>query len=122
VRHFTASILTATAITLAATGAAFSWGAIAVDDSYGDEPSGAGYGFATEASSRQEANAGAMEACRSEGNEACAVVLTFKACGAYASSRTNFGVGAGANLGTAEKRAMADCGGPDCIVVISDCE
>lgn len=121
-RHFTASMLTAAAIALASTGAALSWGAICVDDSFGDEPSGVGYGFATEASSRAEATIGAMDACKSEGNEDCKVVLTFKGCGAYAASTANYGVGTGANLGTAEKRAMAQCNGPDCVVVVSGCE
>ena len=121
-RHLTASILTAAAIALASTGAALSWGAISVDDSFGDEPSGLGYGFATEASSRADASAGAMDACRSEGNDDCRVVLIFKGCGAYAASAANFGVGTGANIGTAEKRAMAQCNGADCVVVVSGCE
>jgi hypothetical protein len=122
VRHFIASLVTASAIALAATGAAWSWGAISVDDSFGDEPSGVGYGFATEASSRAEASAGAMDACRSEGNTDCKVVLVFKACGAYAASTSNYGVGTGANMGTAEKRALATCGGSDCMIVVSGCE
>jgi hypothetical protein len=121
-RRFTASLFAAAALALVSSGAAWSWGAIAVDDSFGDEPSGVGYGFATEASSRQEANAGAIDACKSEGNTECKVVLTFKACGAYAASHTNYGIAAGASLGTAEKRALASCDGPDCIVVISGCE
>jgi hypothetical protein len=122
VRHFIASTLTAVALGLAATGAAWSWGAICVDDSFGDEPSGVGYGFATEASSRQQASAGAMDACKSEGNEECKVVLTFKGCGAYASSKANFGVGTGANLQAAEKSALSACDGSDCMVVVSGCE
>ena len=121
-RHVTATLLTAAALGLALTGAAWSWGAIAVDDSYGEEPSGAGYGFATEFANQREAAAGAMEACQSEGNSDCKVVLTFKTCGAYAASRTDYGLGTGANLGTAEKRALAACNGSDCIVVVSDCE
>ncbi len=122
VRHLTATVLTATALALATTGAALAWGAIAVDDSYGDEPSGAGYGFATQFSSRQQANVGAMDACQNEDNDNCTIVLTFKGCGAYASSTTNYGVGTGADLATAEKRALADCLASDCIVVVSDCE
>ncbi len=122
-RQLTASLLTAAALALASTTAVLAWGAIAVDDAFGDEPSGIGYGFATELASRQEASAGAMDACKSEeGNTDCKVVLVFKACGAYAASRTNFGVGTGGNLGTAEKRAMSLCGDGDCIVVVSGCE
>jgi hypothetical protein len=121
-RRFAATLLTAAALGLASTAAALSWGAIAVDDSYGEEAAGAGYGFATEFGSQREAAAGAMDACQSEDNSDCKVVFTFKGCGAYAASRVNFGVGSATTLAAAEKRALADCDGPDCIVVVSDCE
>ena len=121
-RHLTASLVLAASLALASTGAAWSWGAIAVDDSYGDEPSGVGYGFATEASSRQEASTGALEVCRSEGNTECKVVIAFRACGAYAASHTNYGIAQAATLAAAEKRALVECDGADCIVVVSGCE
>jgi hypothetical protein len=122
VRHLTASLVLAASLALASSGAAWSWGAIAVDDSYGDEPSGVGYGFATEASSRQEASTGALEVCRSEGNTECKVMLTFKTCGAYAASHTRYGTAVGATLTAAEKRALTECDGADCIIVVSGCE
>jgi hypothetical protein len=106
----------------ASTGIAFAFGAIAVDDSYGEEPSGAGYGFATQYSSKNEASAGAVEACQSEGNSNCKVVLTFEKCGAYAASRNNYGTGTGATMAAAEKAALTDCGEGTCVAIISDCE
>ena len=109
-------------LTVSATGMALAIGAIAVDDSYGDEPSGVGYGFVTLYGSKQEAAAGAMEACQGEGNTECKVVLTFQNCGAYAASRNNFGVGTGGTMAAAEKSALTNCGEAECMAVVSDCE
>lgn len=117
------ALLFATAMFSAASaGSALAMGAIAVDDSYGDEPSGVGYGFVTQLGSVQQASAGAMEACRSEGNTDCKVVFTFQNCGAYAASRNNYGVGTGATITAAEKNALTDCGEAGCIAIVSDCE
>ena len=87
-KRITTTLIAAGLLAIASIGIAFAIGAIAVDDSYGDEPSGVGYGFVTLYGSKQEASAGAMDACQSEGNTDCKVVLTFQKCGAYASSRT----------------------------------
>ena len=116
------TLVAAGLLAAASTGMAFATGAIAVDDSYGDEPSGVGYGFVTLYGSKQEAEAGALDVCQSEGNTDCKVVLTFQNCGAYASSRNNYGVGTGRTMDAAEKSALTNCGEGDCIPVVSDCE
>jgi hypothetical protein len=118
----TATTLITAGFIAASTGLALAVGAIAVDDSYGDEPSGVGYGYVTQYGSAQQASAGAMETCASEGNTDCKVVLTFQNCGAYAASHNNYGVGTGRTMADAEKNAFADCGEAGCIAIISDCE
>ncbi len=112
---FAATLLTAMAATALANGA------IAVDDYYDEDPSEAGYGIATDYPSPRGAAAAAMDACKSEQNSDCKIVLTFKKCGAYAASRGGYGVGAANKLADAEKLALRQCRDPDCIVVASDC-
>lgn len=118
-----AGILTAAVLVVAASaGPGFCWGAIAVDDEAGTDPEEVGYGSATGYDSRAEAAADAMAACQGEGNENCRLALTFQKCGAYAASLNQYGVGRAATLKQAEQRALADCGGADCHLVVSDCE
>lgn len=101
-------------------GSAFAIGAIAVDDSVGDtEP---GYGFVTGEDSEAAAKAGAMKQCKSTGNDNCKVVVWFKTCGAYASSKKTYGYGFGASKGVAEKAALEMCGQGSCKIIIADCE
>ena len=75
-------------------GSAFAIGAIAVDDSVGENDPG--YGFVTGEDSEAAAKAGAMKQCKSSGNDNCKVVVWFKTCGAYASSKKYYGYGFGA--------------------------
>lgn len=94
-------------------------GAIAVDDEVG---SAAGYGTATGHDSEAAAKAAALTECRSAGNKSCEVVLTFKTCGAYAGSKSYYGVGTGSSEGAAEAAAIKECGNSACKVIVSDCE
>ena len=95
-------------------------GAIAVDDEVGAaEP---GYGLVTGFATEREAQRAALKECRDAGNEECETVLTFKGCGAYAASRSYYGVGSGSSLTAAERKAIEACGNNACKVVVSDCE
>ncbi|HVG50404.1 MAG TPA: DUF4189 domain-containing protein [Xanthobacteraceae bacterium] len=114
-------ILLAAWLTIASTGAALAFGAIAVDDYYDEDPSEAGYGIATDYRNAREASIAAMEACKTEPTSECKVVLTFRKCGAYAASRGGYGAAASNTLKQAEQRALRQCRDPDCIVVASDC-
>src|SRR5262249_11238443 len=105
------TLLCAAAVTTLAASAAFGWGAVAVDDADGYGPTEVGYALVTQAGSRTTAGNQAMNECRNEGNDHCVLALTFQGCGAYASSRTDLGVGTGPTLQSAEQKALADCGG-----------
>jgi hypothetical protein len=119
--HKTATLIAAALLTIVSAGSALAVGAIAVDDYYDEDPSEAGYGIATEYRTVREASAAALDACSSEQNSDCKVVLTFKKCGAYAASTGGYGVAATNTLAEAEKRALRQCGDANCIVVVSDC-
>lgn len=109
-------------IGVANTGAALAWGAIAVDHDFGEDPEDSGYVMvAQHHPTSAAAAADALASCQDNGDH-CEVVLTFQKCGAYAASKTRFGVGSGATLKQAEARAVAACKGPGCRVVVSDCE
>lgn len=100
-------------------GSAFAIGAIAVDDSVGDaEP---GYGLVTGEDSESAAKAGALKQCKSAGNDNCKVVVWFKSCGAYASSKKVYGYGFGASEAVAKKAALEMCGS-GCKIAVSECE
>lgn len=120
--HRAATLIAATLFTVGSISAALAVGAIAVDDYYDEDPSEAGYGIATEYRNVGEASAAALEACQSEQNSDCKVVLTFKKCGAYAASAGGYGVASANTLADAEKRALRQCGDANCVVVISDCD
>jgi hypothetical protein len=95
-------------------------GAIAVDDEEGDtEP---GYGVVVGAGSRDEAARDALAQCRKEGNKGCKVAVRFDTCGAYASSRKNFGVGYGRSVDVARTMAMNECGTKACKIIVAECE
>lgn len=119
--HKAATLIAAALLTIVSAGVALAVGAIAVDDYYDEDPSEAGYGIATEYRTAREASAAALDACQSEQNSDCKVVLTFKKCGAYAASMGGYGVASASTLAEAEKRALRQCGDANCIVVISDC-
>jgi hypothetical protein len=100
--------------------AVFAVGAIAVDDQRGSNDPG--YGFYIGASSRSEAERGAMRECRKSGNDRCKVMVWFETCGAYASSRKYYGVGWGANRRDANRMALDNCGHDRCRIAVSRCE
>jgi hypothetical protein len=123
VRHRSIStLLTSACFALALTGAAFGWGAIAVDDAIDTHPDDVGYGFSTGHNSEAAAASGALDECKDAGNESCKVVLTFKACGAYATSKRKFGVGEGSTKQRAEQAALIMCGQQSCQVVSAECD
>lgn len=101
-------------------GAAFAFGAIAVDDEAGTRASEVGYGIGF-GDTRREAEREALRQCRAVGNGECRVAVWFETCGAYASSRRRAGIGWGRTLEIARERALDDCG-DRCRIVVSDCE
>ena len=116
------SLVLAAGLVLAETTAVLAWGAIAVDDEVGQQADDVGWGFSTGHDTEAEARRGAMAECRKSGNDKCKVVLTFKACGAYAASRRYYGVGEGSTKERAEQTAVQLCGRAACAVVISECD
>lgn len=101
-------------------GAAFAFGAIAVDDNEGSRASEVGYGVGF-GDSRREAEREALRQCRASGNRDCRVAVWFETCGAYASSRRHAGIGWGRTLDVARDRALEECG-DRCRIIVSDCE
>jgi hypothetical protein len=120
-KFFTAATL-AVLFGLAQTSGAMAWGAIAVDHDHGEDPEDSGYVMVSpKHPTRDAAAADALMSCQENGDH-CEVVLTFKKCGAYAASKTTFGVGAANTLKQAERRALAACKHRRCQVVVSDCD
>jgi hypothetical protein len=111
--------LTLAVILSAQAGAAFAFGAIAVNDSQGTAASEAGYGMGW-GTTRKEAERNAVKECKSAGNEQCEVAVWFERCGAYAGDRVNYGIGYGDNVKVAERMALKDC--PNCQIIVSDCQ
>lgn len=100
-------------------GSAYAIGAIAVDDSVGEtDPA---YGFATGHDSEAAAKRAAMKFCKENGDN-CKVVVWFKTCGAYASSKKYYGYGWGATKAVATKKALEMCGQNSCKVVVAECD
>lgn len=97
-----------------------SWDSIAVDDTRGQRGGDAGYGVGT-ANTSDLAKQEAMAACAKAGNDSCQVMLTYRACGAYASSRTKYGTGTGDTEREARANALAACGNAGCQLTVSDC-
>ena len=97
-----------------------SWDAIAVDDTRGMRGGDAGYGVGT-GNSAEVAREEAMAACAKAGNNSCQVMLTYRTCGAYASSRTKYGTGTGDTEREARANALANCGNAGCQLTVSDC-
>lgn len=100
-------------------GAAFAFGAIAVNDSQGTAASEAGYGIGW-GGSRKEAERNAVRECKNVGNDDCEVAVWFERCGAYAGDRVNYGIGYGESQKAAERMALKDC--PNCQIIVSDCQ
>ena len=63
-RRSVSTLLTSACSALALTGAAFGWGAIAVDDAIDTHPDDVGYGFSTGHNSEAAAASGALEECK----------------------------------------------------------
>jgi hypothetical protein len=121
-RHISRTLTAAALFASVSVTAAFAWGAIAVDDDYDHTAGEAGYASVTQYPTRRAAADEAMATCQTSENKDCRLVLTFTKCGAYAASTTRWGIGTGNTLPVAENRALSDCGGPDCQIVVSDCE
>ena len=99
---------------------ASSYDSIAVDGDAGTKAGNAGYGVG-EGDSSDEAKRDAMKNCKSSGNHHCEVEVTYRQCGAYASSREHSGNGIGSTEGEAKRNAMSECGNSSCKIVVSDC-
>jgi hypothetical protein len=98
----------------------YSVDAIAVDDVRGLAGDAAGYGVG-QGDNADAANAGAMEACAKAGNSTCKLMLTYEACGAYASNKTVYGTGQGDSKEAAAQAAIQACGHDGCQLVVADC-
>ena len=101
---------------------AFAVGAIAVDDEEGDKASDAGYFIATGEASEGAAKKAAMKGCRDLGLKNCKIGVWFTKCGAYASSRENYGYGTGKTKQAATEAAIDGCGQKGCKVVAAECD
>lgn len=109
-RHKTISILKTTtlasALVILAAGTAVSadnFGAIAFSKSTG------AYGFSYDHQSRRDAEAGAMNECRSR-SRGCAVAIWFKnACGSVATGPNGWGSAWAGSRGNAEQAALVNC-------------
>jgi hypothetical protein len=97
-----------------------SWDSIAVDDQRGSRGGDAGYGVGT-ANTSGGAQEEALAACKKAGNDNCQIMLTYRTCGAYASSRTKYGTGTGDTEREARANAMSSCGNAGCQLTVSDC-
>lgn len=106
---------------LALAAPALAAGAIAVDDDGEGRAGEIGYGISTGHDTREEAARAALAECRRAGNEGCRVVVRFDSCGAYAVSRSQYGIGWGRSERAARAMALDACGG-DCRVVVSGCD
>lgn len=95
------------------------YGAIAVSDDVGDNAKDAGVGYGV-GDTQKAAENDAMKECSSI-NKGCILVLAYKECGAYASSKDHSGTGIGSTEDAAKKAAKDQCGDDDCRVAASDC-
>lgn len=109
------------ALVLGLSANALAFGAIAVDDEAGLDPGDVGWGISTGHDTPAEAALFALDQCRKAGNGECRVAARFEACGAYVVSRSRFEVGWGPTRQDALFMALNACG-PDCRVVVAECE
>ncbi|CAK0753493.1 DUF4189 domain-containing protein [uncultured Gammaproteobacteria bacterium] len=98
------------------------FGAIAVDDVARAKDAKDGLILIVDAPSQAEAERQALAECKKAGNSHCRLMLWFETCGAYAASRSFFGVGTGPTVAEAERLAIQHCGNRNCTVVVSRCE
>jgi hypothetical protein len=109
------------AAALSVSSSAFAVGAIAVVDEEGDSAGDVGYYIVFNEDSEAAAKKAALKMCRADGNKDCRIGVWFTKCGAYASSKTNYGYGTGKTKAAAQKNALEGCGA-GCKVVVADCE
>jgi hypothetical protein len=94
--------------------------AIAVSDARGVAAGEAGYGVG-QGDTEDQADIGAMHACKTHHNTNCKLLLTYRMCGAYASSANHAGTGTGETAQIARGGALDSCGRATCKVVVADC-
>jgi len=111
--------LTLSLLVAASATTALAFGSIAVNDEQGMSAEEAGYGLGWGASEK-EAEANAINECKSADNDDCKIALTFEQCGAYVGDRVNYGTGKGTSKKDAETQALESC--PNCKVVVSECQ
>ena len=99
---------------------ATSFDTIVVDDNLGSAKGNGDYAVG-QGASRQEAERIAMSNCTQGGNLSCKVKVTYRQCGAYASSVRAGGAGVGRTITEASAAALSMCQDPACQVVIADC-
>jgi hypothetical protein len=115
--------LSAAFVGLALTGSAAAAGAIAVDDPPGKRPGEVrALGVAVGEANPVAARAKALTMCRKQGGISCKLVLSFRGCGAYATSPARYGVGMGGSILVAERGAMRNCGNQQCQIIAAKCE
>lgn len=115
------TIALAIGLAVAVVSTGFAAGAIAVDDEEGVPADEVGYGFETGHATREDAGRAALNECKAQGNTHCKVVVRFDQCGAYAVSRTTYGVGWGRTERAARDMAIDACGS-GCRIVVAECE
>jgi hypothetical protein len=113
-------ILSAGLLLISSTHAFAAMDSIAVDDEAGRKAGDVGFGVG-EGPDAEAAKKEALKNCKSFGNTACEVAVTYDKCGAYAASKEHSGTGTGASEEEAKKTALSQCGEDKCKVVVSDC-
>lgn len=97
-----------------------SWGAISIDfPGEGQSMATAYYGLGG-GDTQEEAIANGQKFCAENGKH-CQSVVSYKACGAYASDESPGGYGADDTKKAAEERALKGCAQGDCKILVSDC-
>ncbi|MBF0342562.1 MAG: DUF4189 domain-containing protein [Magnetococcales bacterium] len=107
-------------MTLALPSSVFAYGAIAIDNQYGDDDPA--YGFSIGEDSKERAQRHAVKYCREYGGTNCKAVVWFETCGAVAVSKKYYGYGYGRNKQKAIDDAMEMCGHKRCQIVAAECE
>jgi hypothetical protein len=96
------------------------WGAISIDFlGEGHSMATAYYGVGG-GGTKEEAIANAQKFCAENGKH-CQSVVSYMACGAYASDEAHGGYGADSTKKAAEDRAVTACAQGDCKILVSDC-
>lgn len=99
---------------------AASFDTIVIDDNLGSAKGNGGYAVG-QGASRRDAERIAMSNCTLGGNVSCKIKVTYRQCGAYASSARAGGAGVGPTMTRASAAALSRCGDQTCRVVVADC-